>query len=376
MGNKNICFISGSSPEFLGGISLYQRNLIEYSKKAKLGLKFTWIYPGKENKEYFLKGIRCIELKSIKYPFLREFDFSKKVKKFLSKNNFYIINTHANWGYFLKNYIPKKNQKIIHTFHGVSYFYFKVQFARFGILKYLLYPLLPFIYLLEKSPVRKSDKIICVSEKVKKQVENLYGKRKNIKIIRTGVDLKEFRKLNRISSRKKLNLNKNNIYGLYSGREGYWNKGLDRATKLGKELYNLNKNFRLIVIGSNKEKCKEYLNEPFVIYKGVVKRGDLRTYYSSCDFFFFLSRYEGGSPTLAIGEAMACGCLIICSKDSEQKIIKNDVSGLVVENFDYKDAKRIMGVLDNKKKKGEIVKNSMKKIMEFPLDKWGKEYLE
>jgi len=78
---KSICLISGSSPEFLGGISLYQRNLIEYSKKNKLKLNFTWVYPGNENKKYKFEGINCIEIKSSKYPFLKEFDFARKARK-------------------------------------------------------------------------------------------------------------------------------------------------------------------------------------------------------------------------------------------------------------------------------------------------------
>ena len=43
---KKICLVSGSSPKFLGGISLYQKNLIKYAKEKKLKLNFTWIYPG------------------------------------------------------------------------------------------------------------------------------------------------------------------------------------------------------------------------------------------------------------------------------------------------------------------------------------------
>ncbi|MFH1503092.1 MAG: glycosyltransferase family 4 protein [Candidatus Diapherotrites archaeon] len=373
---KSICLVSGSSPEFLGGISLYQRNLIEYSKKNNLDFRFTWIYPGKENKEFILNEIRCIELKSIKYPFLEEFDFARKVRKIISKKNFDIINTHANWGYFLKNYNKRENQKIIHTCHGVSYQYFKVQFSRFGFFRYLLYTLLPLIYLLEKPPMKKADKIICVAEKVKEDLEKIYWKRKNLKVIRTGVDIKNFKSISKGKSRKELNLDKNKIYGLYSGRGGYFNKGLDRAVNLGKELYILNKNFRLIVIGSDKIKCKEYLDEPFIIYRGIIDRNILNKYYSASDFFFSLSRYEGGAPTLAVGEAMASECLVVCSKDSKPEIIENDANGLIIENFDKNDANKIIRVLNDKKNKSEIIKNSIKTIKELSLEKWGEKYFE
>ena len=130
---KSICFISGTSPDFLGGVPLYQRNLIKYAKEKKLKLNFTWIYPGTENREYEFEGIHCMEIKSLRYPFLKEFDFSKKVKRIISKNYFDIINTHANWGYCLKGYSKKKNQKIIHTYHGVTYYFYKTHLKRFKI---------------------------------------------------------------------------------------------------------------------------------------------------------------------------------------------------------------------------------------------------
>jgi glycosyltransferase involved in cell wall biosynthesis len=373
---KSICLISGSSPEFLGGISLFQRNLIEHSKKEKPGLDFTWVYAGEKDKEYIFEGINCVEIKSHKYPLLKEFDFAKKTKKYLEKNNFEVINSHANWGYFLKNYSKKKGQKIVHTFHGVTYPYMKIQFSRFGVFKYLLYPLLPFIYLIEKPPIKKADKIICVSEKVKEGFRKLYGTKNNLKVIRTGVNISNFKKLSKEKSRKELGLEKNKLYSLYSGRGGYWNKGLDRAIKLSKEIYKINKNYNLIVIGSDKEKCSKYLNFPFVIYKGVVERNLLPKYLSASDFFFFLSRYEGGAPALALSEAVSTECLTIQSIDSKQEIFENKKDCLVIEEYNLRTAQQILKVLENKKELVKMKKSAKNKIKELSLDKWGKKYFE
>ncbi len=373
---KTICMISGSSPEFLGGVSLYQKNLIEYSKKENLNLDFTWIYAGNENREYSLNEIKCVEIKTKGFPILREFDFSRKVQRYLKINQFNVINTQANWGYFLKKYLVKPKQKIIHTYHGVTMPYMKIQFARFGIFKYLFYPLLPFFYFIEKPPMKKADKISCVSEKVKKEIENLYGKRKNVFVSRAGIDLKYFKKIPRQKARKELKLDNKKIYGLYSGRGGYWNKGLDRAVKLGKEFYKLNKNFRLIVIGSDKDKCAKYLNEEFVIYKGLVERKDLSKFHSASDFFFFLSRYEGGAPALALSEAMSSECLTICSKDSKQEIFENEKDCLILENYGKKEAEKILNLLKNKNKMNSMKKSAFNKIKELSLERWAKKYFE
>lgn len=373
---KKVCLVSGSSPSFLGGISLYQRNLINYACDKKLNLNFTWVYPGDKNREYNFEGINCVEIKSRKHPFLREFYFAKKVKRYLERKEFEIINSHANWGYCLKRYFKKKDQKIIHTYHGVTYPYMKIQFAKFGFFKYLFYPILPFFYILEKVPFRIANKIICVSEKVKKDLQKLYGARKDLSIIRTGVNLTQFINLPKESSRKELKLDKNKIYGLYSGRGGYWNKGLDRAINLSREIYALNENYRLIVIGADENKCGKYLNFPFVEYRWLIERKNLLKYYSASDFFFSLSRYEGGAPTLALSEAIASECLVICSKDSEPEILENEKDCLVIDSFEGKEAKKIFGVLGDQKKVLGMKKLAKKKIEKLSLEKWGKRYFE
>jgi len=77
---------------------------------------------------------------------------------------------------------------------------------------------------------------------VKRQVQKLYGKKKDIKVIRTGVDLKNFKVRNKNKIKEKLNLDLNKTYGLYVGGGGYWTKGLDRAIKLAGEINKINKN--------------------------------------------------------------------------------------------------------------------------------------
>ena len=174
---------------------------------------------------------------------------------------------------------------------------------------------------------------------------------------------------------KKLGLKTDKIYGLYVGRGGYWRKGLDRAIKISKEIYAQDKNYRLIVIGADKIKAKRFIEEKFVIYVEDGKREILPYYYNASDVFFCMSRYEGGAPTLVTSEAMASGCLVVCSKDSEQEIIKDEENGLIIESFGKKSAEKVLKILEDKKKKEKIIKNSMKTIKEISLEKWGRKYL-
>ena len=372
-----ICFVA-SNPNFDGGMSLLQRNLIDYIKHTKISYEITWVHPGESNIRYFKGGVNYVQLKTPKIIFLEDILFNRNVLKFFNKANFDIINSHAIWGYWLKNYKKRKNQKLIHTNHGVTYNFFKNHFERFSFFsRIFLSPLLLFGYILEKPPIKKADSIICVSGRVKRELEKLYNTKRDMNVIRTGVNLKDFYPRNKGAVRKTLNLEADKTYGLYIGRGGYWRKGLDRAVNISEEIYKKNTNYRLIIVGADYKKVKKIIdNKKSLIYFERVPRETIPLYYSASDFSFCLSRYEGGAPTLVTSETMASGCLLVCSKDSEQEIVEDEKNCLILENFDEKDAERIIKILKNKKKKSEIIKNSIKTIKEFSLEKWGKKYLD
>lgn len=373
MNKKKLCFVSISfPPELIGGTNLVNKNIIEYIQTKYKDIEISWVYFGKENKNYSLGGINYFELKSplVSSPFSILKNFS--LVKFFNKNFFDVIS--ARTGLWINFYKKKENQKIIQTYHGTRYYFTKNHYSRLNFIKKILLLILLAIYWVIDFPGKETNRIICVSEKVKKQIEKIYGKRKNLVVIRTGVNLKNFKPRNTNFSRKKINLDKNNIYGLYVGNGGYWTKGLDRAISISEEIYKKNKNYKLITIGPDLKKTKNLLNKKFIIYKSKVERKDMPFYYNSSDIFFCMSRYEGGAPTLVVSEAMASGCLIVCSKDSEQEIIQNEKNGLIINNFDFKSAEKIIKILEDKNKKQGLIRNSLKTIKEFSLENWGKKY--
>jgi len=353
---KKVCFITHSPPNYLGGISLFHKHLLNYLKDKNLDI--TWAYFGKEDRTYKSEGLNYIELKrSFFQPKFVENNY--KIKKFLRKNYFDVVfTTGGPWTYF---YFKPMTQRIIHVFHGTVFHFTKNHMKRFGLTKKIfLYFLLPFCKFSEYT-YWGSDKIICVSNKVRNHVKKLYSEDK-IEVIRTGVDIKEF-KPRKIKTKR--------LYGLYVGGGGWYTKGLDRAVKLSKEIYNLNKNYRLIVIGPDKNKIGDLLDEEFIEFKENVPRKEMKYYYNIADIFFCMSRYEGGAPTLATSEAMASGCMIVCSRDSRQEILKNNLNGLVTRSFGKACAKRILNA-DREK----LIKNSLETIKEFSLEKWGDKFLE
>ncbi|MCK5624625.1 glycosyltransferase family 4 protein [Candidatus Pacearchaeota archaeon] len=367
----NVGIILASDPNFLGGLALYQKNLIScLSKDVNLSL----IYKGSENKKKIDKEVNFFQIKAPDISFIGNFIFEFKVRNFLKRNKFNLLNSHGFTGLWMES--SKKNTKLIHTYHGSTYHFYKNHLKRFNKLKRILfYPILIIPYFIERFPMKKANQVICVSEHVKNDLINLHGTRKNIDVIRTGVDLKDFKLRDKKKVRKKLILDEKKIYGLYVGRGGFWTKGLDKVINLSKEIYKLDNNFRLIIIGAEKNKVKHLLNNRFTIFLPPQQRKDILYYYNASNIFFSMSRCEGGAPTMVTSEAMASGCLIVTDKEANQEIFKDKINGLILSGDYVKEGKRILKAIKNKKEMKKIINNSLKTIKNLSLEKWGKKYL-
>jgi len=376
-----ICLISAPDPNKNGGIPIYAKNIVKNIPKED---EVYFVYLGKENREYTKDRVNYVEFKVPfqKTNFLKKFFsimgdilFNLRVKQFLEENYFDIINSHAIWGYWMKGYRRKENQNLVHTYHGVTYNFFKTHLERFGLIGKLFYsPSLLYGRIIEKPPLFKADKIICVSNKVEKQLKELYNVEREMEIIRTGVDLNEFKPLGKKEVKKSLNLEDKYSYFLFIGAGSGWNKGLDRAIKLSEEIYKLNKNFRLILIGPRYDNVKNFVEKPFVIFKKKVPREEVKYYYAASDAVFALSRYEGGAPTLVVSEAMASGCLLICSRESDQEIIENKKNGIIFDDYGEKEAREINEIIKDGEKLKNILYNSKRTIRDISMKKWFEEY--
>ena len=235
MKKKKICFITHSHPTQLGGVSIFHKNLINYLKTKNFDI--TWAYFGEKDYKYKSGKINFVEIKESLFQ-LKFVKNNWKIRKFLKKNDFDIVFcTGGLWTFF---YLKPIHQKLIHVYHGTVYHFNKNHTKRLNkMLKILFSPIL-FLSKLSEYPSYDSDKIVCVSNKVKNQVKDLYLEDK-VEVIRTGVNTKEFKP-------RKSYKQKDMLYGLYIGKGSYWTKGLDRTIKLSKEIYKLNHKYRLIII--------------------------------------------------------------------------------------------------------------------------------
>lgn len=369
-----ICIILASNPNFLGGLNLYQKNLVPYLKKD---YQVFFIYKGLENKKTVENGVTFFEIKAPKIDFIGNLFFEFRVRSFLKKNKFDIINSHGFTGLWMGIFKKRKDTEIVHTYHGSTYHFYKNHLRRFGIVKKILFsPVLFLPYVVEGVPMKRANKIICVSEHVKKDLMKLHGIRKNIVAIRTGVDINTFKPRNKKEARKILDLNQKDIYSLYVGRGGFWTKGLDKVTSLSKNIYKINKNFKLIIIGADENKVKHLIDNRFMTLLPPQTRESIPHYYNASDIFFSMSRCEGGAPTMVTSEAMASGCLIVTDKEANQEIIEDEKNGIIIDKNYEKETLRILSIIENKKKAEKIVSNSLKTIKELSLDKWAQRYLK
>lgn len=372
---KSICIVA-SEPGFLGGVSLFQNNFLDYLKSIKFEADITWVYQGKTNRAYSKNGIICREIKTPGFYPLNEFFYNLKLASYFRKNNFDIISINGTGGFWTIFSRKNKERRIVSTYHGTTYYFFKNHMKRFPILKRIIFsPMLLFGFVIERPQAKKSDRIIAVSNKVRDEIAALYGQREKIKVVRTGVDTETFRPRDREKARKELHLEKGIIYGMYVGRGGWWTKGLDRAIKLSEEIEKIIPDYKLMVIGADRKKVKGLVKRKSVILLPEIPREKMAKYYDASDIFLCLSRYEGGAPTLVASEAMASGCMLVASKDAKQEIIEDGKNGIIIgENYE-KEARKIADIIENRGKMERIIKNSIKTAKGLSLEKWGEKYL-
>lgn len=237
--------------------------------------------------------------------------------------------------------------------------------------------------------VEKSDKIIAVSDFVKKELTNHFKNcESKIEVIYPGCS-NIFRPIEKEKSKSFLK-DKYNIkddFLLYAGSI-HKRKNLDKLIKAFKEVKKYNKDLKLLIVGKNNEKREEYyLNlkklskdlfiEDSVIFTGLVDYKDMPYFYNSSTAVLNLSDYEG-FPLSSI-EAMSCKKAVICSKTSSFEevlgkgsilINKNDISIIkdvileTVNNEEYRNDIENKGKIQSQKYKWDTSNKKLVNVYE------------
>ena len=202
------------------------------------------------------------------------------------------------------------------------------------------------MFFLDRILQSKSDKIIAVSEAVKKSLIRHNIHEKNIIVIPNGIDTSKFNDAAGANLGTKFKF-------LFIGRLIY-QKGIDILLEAFRQVNDA----ILIIAGDGDEKerlqdqAKDLEIQNRVLFLG--NRIDVPELLVSADCFVLASRYEG-LPMVLI-EAMAAGKAIIVSDfDSAGEVIKNEENGLIVKRESVGELANAM----NRIKSDQNLRNSL-----------------
>lgn len=217
------------------------------------------------------------------------------------------------------------------------------------------------IYVLEKS-----DSVIFVSDKLRKEALKHTNKSSNFYIVANGINKEEIRNE---YSKEILDELKGYKYILIVGNL-IKTKGIDLAIKSFANIQNKYPNLKLMIIGDGIEKenlqklCKEKNIEDYVIFKGRLENTKVMEYMKNC-LFFVLPSYKEGFGVVYI-EAMAHRKAVIgCKGEGISDVIDNLKDGILVTPKNIKELEKNMELLITNNDIREAIEiNAQKKVLE------------
>ena len=358
-----------------GGAESHLYSLIKKQVQNKLSIYVFYL----RGNDYWKRHLNNMGVKVFKLNVKNNFDFVGLLKAFINMQ-YYIIKfkpkvVHAHLstmeflGAFLKLKLSKRFKFII-TKHLDSFF-LEASFGRKSFLRGIY---------IDKFIISQADKIICISNQVKKFFSKEITQKNKYKTIYYGFSNKEFIhspnigvKLN--SLRNKYNLKKNEIVLLNVARHvkqkslkillkafSIYSKKQDKAKLIlvgkGRETDNLKK--LAIELNINSRICwiKNYEN--------------IKDIFLLSNSFVLTSEYEGLG--LVLLEAMSSKTPIIASKSSAiPEVIKNNFNGYLFKKNNFKNLADKLFLIENKKTQEKFKKNGLIFLKEkFNLDKMNK----
>jgi len=336
---------------------------------------------GIEKKQYKKLKIFYTQIEIKRNPLSNFRHFKEAInifKKINVKEKFDIIHTQSDliWWY-LKN--VKKTTPTVTTLHRTIINEFKSSIRSKPYLAPFWVFLLPLYHFIGRFYLKKSDKLICVSLILMKDVIKQYRVPKaKIEIIFNGIDIKKFKPKDnsRIKNLRKKYATKQEKIILYIGSL-IKQKGCHILIKSFSDILKKEKNLKLVIGGSgpyykNLKNLIENLRlENKVIFVGKIDSKDTVNYYNIADIFVFPTlRIE--SFGLVSAEAMSCGKPVIASKiGAISDVITNFKDGILVKPNNLEELrKNILKVLNNKTLVKRLSENARKKIVNnFNIDK-------
>lgn len=195
----------------------------------------------------------------------------------------------------------------------------------------------------ERKLVRSADGIVVPA---RKERDNLlldyYAASEKISVIPCGVNLEQFRPLDRTATRAAIGLTQDDPIALYVGRFAPL-KGLDILLAAVARLKERLPNLKLLVAGGDGpqstgtldliEQSKHLGIGQQVAFVGRIEHDDLPNYYNAADLLVVPSHYE--SFGLVVLEALACGTPVAATRfGAAETVLQPDRNGAIIAGPD------------------------------------------
>jgi 1,2-diacylglycerol 3-alpha-glucosyltransferase len=190
------------------------------------------------------------------------------------------------------------------------------------------------------------SELIVPTKKAYLLFKDKYKVDRNVYIVPTGIELEKFyrennKKLDVVSKRKSLGINKDDFVVLFVGRIGS-EKNVELLLNAMRSLSGSCSKLKLLVVGSGpdlgnyQEYVSKYNLEEKVIFTGAVPWENIQDYYMVADVFTTASHTE--TQGLTVVEAMAASLPVVCIDDeSFRDTVIDGLNGLIFNNKrDYK----------------------------------------
>lgn len=220
--------------------------------------------------------------------------------------------------------------------------------------------------------IKNANEVIADNDTIKSYFEKIV--KRGIKSIPIPIQLDKFEYSlpNRTTIRKELQCNENTIVIGFVGRFAPEKNLLTLLNAFSRVLQNPDHQTKLVLVGNGplESEMTNYVKKmnmaKDVIFCGI--RQDINKVLSGIDIFILPSFTEGMS--VALLEAMATGCAIICSKISTNaEIISDRKEGILIDPNNINEIERvIIELFENDSLRSELKHNAKKKAIQFDIN--------
>lgn len=374
-----VCFISPEYAPVSGGTGAY----VHYLSRALIGRgNRVYIVTGNaENKEVKIDGHgRVFFLKTLNRPGIRSlFFFASTLKRLKGINaRFNIDIAHANLPLIPSFTIPQDfGNTLISTVHstwkGEAEAIRHKPFSRLNPNEKLMVTFNPLLRVFESKLLRRSEKIIAVSEYTKRELLKHYKvKRRKIQVVHNGVNTQKFRPpKDKSEIKKQMGFKKKDRIVLYVGRL-YSRKGLYTLIKAIPRVTRKHKDVNFVIAGeglhNEREKLAHFAAKLGVkentIFTGYFPDEKLPKLYQASDIFLFPTLYE--NLPFAVLEALSTGLPVVTTRvGGIPEVITNGKNGFLVETSNPEElADRTSSLLEDPRKASKMGRKGRKVVEE------------